>query len=110
MVKLVCLLQRRPDISRADFHRWWTDEHIPLVRQFPGLRKYVVSLTTRSILGGPDEWDGVAELWFDTEEAVDAAYRTATASTGKGDTEKHVARVLRFVTKETEIPVATAGR
>lgn len=109
MVKLVCLLQRRREVSRKEFHRWWIDEHIPLVRQFPGLRKYVVSLTTRSILGGPDEWDGVAELWFDSEEAVDAAYRAAAGSAGKSDTEKHVGHVLRFITEETEIAVATEG-
>ncbi len=107
MVKLVCLLQRRPEVSRKEFHRWWTAEHIPLVRKFPGLRKYVVSLTTRSILGGSDEWDGVAELWFESEQAVDAAYAAAAGSTGKSDTEAHVGRVLRFVTEEIDIPVAT---
>lgn len=107
MVKLVALLQRPSGVSREEFHKWWTEEHIPLVREFPGLRKYVVSLTTRAILGGADEWDGLAELWFDKDEDIEAAYNADAGP--KSDTERHVGRVCRFVTREIEVPIPRKG-
>jgi uncharacterized protein (TIGR02118 family) len=110
MVKLVCLLQRPSSVSREDFHRWWTEEHIPLVRKFPGLQKYVVSLTTRALLGETDEWDGVAELWFLKDEDIEAAYSEVAGATGKADTMRHVGRILRFVTREIEVPLPGKGR
>lgn len=109
MVKLVCLLQRPSNVSREEFHRWWIKEHIPLVRQLPGLQKYVVSLTNRAFLGGADEWDGVAELWFHKDEDIEAAYSVAAGSSGKADTERHVGRVLRFVAREIEVPLPGKG-
>src|SRR3990172_11923335 len=99
MVKMVALLQRPAHVSREEFHRWWTEEHIPLIRRYPGLRKYVVSLTTGSVAGGADEWDGIAELWFDSEEALAAVYASPEGQAGKADSERHAGRVCRFVTR-----------
>lgn len=63
-------------------------------------------------------WGTAVQVWaerikqesngrFESEQAVDAAYAAAAGSTGKGDTEAHVGRVLRFVTEEIDVPVAT---
>jgi uncharacterized protein (TIGR02118 family) len=90
MVKLVFCLRRRPDVTEEEFHRYWREEHAPLVVRHAstlGIRRYVqlhtVSGPLNALLaatrGGPEAFDGVAELWFD-----DAADIAASAGTDKG--------------------------
>ena len=84
MVKLVFCLTRLPHLSREDFQRHWRERHGPLVRESAkalGIRRYVQAHTLDTPLndalrrgrGGPEAYDGVAELWFDSLEALAAA-------------------------------------
>ena len=69
-------LRRRPEISEEEFHRYWREEHGPLVARHAAalrIRRYVqlhtVSVAVNELLaasrGAPEPFDGVAELWFD---------------------------------------------
>jgi uncharacterized protein (TIGR02118 family) len=84
MVKLVFCLTRLPHLSRDEFQHYWRQRHGPLVRESAkalGIRRYVqvhtldtpVNDALRRGRGGPDAYDGVAELWFDSLEALAAA-------------------------------------
>ena len=82
MIKIVFCLRRLPTLSLEEFHDYWRDQHAPLVRErapLLGIRRYVQNhmfgdarlqpaLDTRGNLVPP--YDGVAELWFDSIEAV----------------------------------------
>jgi uncharacterized protein (TIGR02118 family) len=81
MVKLIFCLRRRDDISEEEFHRYWRDEHGPLVTRHAdalGIRRYIqvhtvvgpVNAMLAASRGGPEAYDGVAELWFDDAEAL----------------------------------------
>ena len=88
MVVLTFLLRRLPDLSADEFHRYWRDEHGPLVASHAsalGIRRYVQLHATDSPIGAAvaesrgcakPEWDGEAVLWFDSEEALVAAATT----------------------------------
>ena len=87
MIKLVFCLRRLPSLSREEFQRYWSEQHAPLVRdraEVLGIRRYVqvhslpaeVQGPLRSSRGGPEEYDGVAELWYDSLAAVGAAVST----------------------------------
>jgi uncharacterized protein (TIGR02118 family) len=87
MIKLVFCLNRLPHLSREEFQRHWRDRHAPLVREAAvalGVRRYVQVHTLTSPVnegfrrgrGGPEEFDGVAELWFDSLETLAAAGAT----------------------------------
>jgi uncharacterized protein (TIGR02118 family) len=87
VIKLVFCLRRLPEISREEFQRHWREQHAPLVRAAApalGVRRYVQVHTlthpTNEALrrgrGGPEEYDGVAELWFDSLDALAAAGAT----------------------------------
>ena len=87
MVKLVFCLTRLPHLSREEFQRHWRERHGPLVRESAkalGIRRYVqvhtlatpVNEALRRGRGGPEAYDGVAELWFDSLEALSAAGAT----------------------------------
>src|SRR5580704_17042570 len=81
MIKLVFCVHRLPGMDEAEFHRYWRDVHGPLVAQFAeslGIRRYVqthsaarpLSDALGALRGAPDAFDGVAELWFESAEAL----------------------------------------
>jgi uncharacterized protein (TIGR02118 family) len=84
MIKLSFCLRRLPHLSREEFQRYWFDTHAPLVRKHSEalrIRRYVQTHTLlgdaadslRATRGGPAGYDGVAELWWDSEEDIAAA-------------------------------------
>ncbi len=81
MIKFVMCLTRHPDMSREEFRDYWSSRHGPFFMQNAdamGARKYVQSHTLdtplneglRESRGMQPEYDGVAEVWFDSEEAL----------------------------------------
>lgn len=88
MVKLVFCLRRRADLPVEEFHRYWRQEHGPLVARHAaalGIRRYVQLHTldhplnaalaaSREVTGEP--YDGLAELWWDSVDALAAGAST----------------------------------
>jgi uncharacterized protein (TIGR02118 family) len=82
MIRLVFLLRRKSGMSLPDFQRYWRDEHGPLVASFQtrlGILRYVqvhtledaANAAAATARGGMETpYDGVAELWWDSEEAL----------------------------------------
>ena len=79
MIKLIMCLTRRSDLSREQFQDYWQNSHGPFFMKNSGVmraKKYLQSHTISSPLndgmkasrGMRDEYDGVAEVWFDSEE------------------------------------------
>jgi len=117
MVKLIFCLRRHPDMTAEEFHRYWRQEHAPLVaRHAPalGIRRYVQLHTVAGPVNdalaasrrAPEAYDGVAELWFDDADALMARAgsdegRTAAAELAR-DEEKFIdhSRSPLFVAEE----------
>jgi uncharacterized protein (TIGR02118 family) len=83
-MKLVFCLRRLPHLSRTEFQRYWRETHGPLVRHHAAalrVRRYVQVHTLddplqdalRATRGGPEAYDGVAELWWDSRADFEAA-------------------------------------
>ena len=81
MIKLTFCLVRLPHLSREAFQDYWYGTHAPLVASVAGtlqIRRYVqmhslpaeASAGIRASRDAPPEFDGVAELWFDSLEAL----------------------------------------
>ncbi len=77
MIKLTFCLVRRPEFTREAFQAYWFDHHAPLVagvREVLRIRRYVqthslpaeASEPLRAVRQGPEGFDGVAELWWDS--------------------------------------------
>ena len=75
MQKVVIVIHLRKDMNREEALRYWREVHGPIVSKVPGLRKYVQNHATASPEGDL-EFDGIVELWFDSQEA----YQSVTAS------------------------------
>jgi EthD domain len=76
MIKLTFCLVRLPTLTREAFQDYWFTKHAPLVarhREVLRIKRYVqlhsfdpaLSTATRLSRGGPEQYDGVAELWWD---------------------------------------------
>ena len=87
MVKLSFCLHRLPSLSRAEFQRYWREQHAPLVarhREALRIQRYVqlhaadtpANALLRASRGGPEPYDGIAELWWRSE--ADLAEATAS--------------------------------
>ena len=104
MIKVVVLLRRPARFTRERFHRWWLDEHVPLVTILPGLRKYRVSLVTGSTSHpGQEPWDGIAELYFGDRAALDAAWSSEVGRAALAHSRESHSDRLVLVTEEHEI-------
>ena len=81
MIKLVMCLRRKDGMTRAEFQDYWRNSHAPLFMRFAdafGTKKYLQAHTLDSPLndgirasrGMAEPYDGVAEVWFESEEAL----------------------------------------
>ena len=87
MIKLVMCLCRHPDITREEFAEYWLNKHGPFFQENARIlraKKYVQSHTIdtplnegmRDSRGMQPEYDGVAEVWFESEEDLMEAMGT----------------------------------
>ena len=81
MIKFVMCITRHPDMSREEFKDDWMNQHGPFFMENASAmraKKYVPSHTVdtplneglRSSRGMLPEYDGVAEVWFESEEEL----------------------------------------
>lgn len=88
MLKIIICMKRRREMTREAFHAYWKDVHANVVKEVAGplgMRRNVHNRTFATPLvegirrgrGAPqDDFDGVAESWFDSLEALVAASST----------------------------------
>ena len=96
MIRLVFALRRQPHLSRAEFQAYWLQQHAPLVAGLASdlnILRYVQTHTMDNPGNAAEqdargtkeeEYDGVAELWWESEQALadqssDAARAAGTA-------------------------------
>jgi len=84
MVKLTFCVRRLASMAPDVFHRYWREQHGPLVLRHAealGMRRYVqshalgggVSDGLRASRGAAAPFDGIAEAWWDSLEALAGA-------------------------------------
>lgn len=81
MIKFVMCICRHPELSRKQFQDYWLNRHGPLFQKFAETykaKRYVqdhtvdtpLNDTIRTSRGMAPEYDGVAEVWFASEEEM----------------------------------------
>jgi uncharacterized protein (TIGR02118 family) len=105
MIKTIGLLTRKDGWTHEQFMKHWVEIHGPLALAVPGLRRYVQNHIqaerTRPDIPAPDvEIDGVAELWFDDQAALEAAARTPEMKALQADGAKFIGRIKSYVVEE----------
>ena len=105
MIKTVGLLTRKDGWTHERFMKHWVEIHAPLALAVPGLRRYVQNHIqaerTRPDIPATDvEIDGVAELWFDDQAALEAAARAPEMKALHADGAKFIGRIKSYVVEE----------
>lgn len=84
MMKMVYCIRRREGMSAEEFRKHWREDHAPRVKHFAKAlhaRHYVQSHTLDSVFnealrasrGARPPYDGITEVWWDSEEELAAA-------------------------------------
>lgn len=121
MIKFVCLIPRRKDMTREQFFARWQGGHGALMRRHAdvlGVRRYVQShrIDTpamkefMALRGWPDvDYDGLTEVWLDSLEAFDASTKSPAGAAAIKELAVDEAqfcdqsRVLVFMSEEHQI-------
>jgi len=109
MIKTVSLLVRKEGSSHEDFVKHWRDIHGPLALACPGVARYlqteIKSSSFRTDGVGPLDVavDGIAELWFEDQAALDAFSASPATRRLREDGTKFIGRQISFATEEKVI-------
>ena len=97
MFKVIGILKRPEGTSFEEFRRWWFEEHAPKVKRWPGVVGYHVNMAV-----SPDEeFDGVAEVWFDSERSAREVFSTPEGRAARESATGGSGRSVIFVAEET---------
>ncbi len=121
MIKLTYAIRKRPDLSDEEFHRYWAERHGPFVAKLAkivGAKRYVQSrlldtpindILRQSRGHTVKPFDGVTEIWWDSEEAFMAGNGSAEGLTAgeqfiqdEANFVDH-ANSVSFITREREV-------
>lgn len=75
MSKIIFILQRRQDRTHEQCMEYWSGPtHTSILNRLPGLTKWVQN----HVIGAPGEpsCDGIGELWFESDDAMDKALKS----------------------------------
>src|SRR5271169_1420868 len=108
MIKTIGLLTRKDGWTHEQFMKHWVEIHAPLALAVPGLRRYVQNhidgeRTRPDIPTTAVEIDGVAELWFDDQAALEAAARTPEMKALPADGAKFIGHIKSYVVEEKTV-------
>lgn len=87
MAKIMFVLHRRSDKSPEQFFAEWRGEHhVGIVKKLAGLKKWIVNPVI-SAPGAP-VCDGIGEMWFESDHAMEAALKSPEMAAAFEDAER----------------------
>jgi uncharacterized protein (TIGR02118 family) len=102
--KLIFICHKRPELDKKEFAAEWAGaRHAAVVERIPGLEKYV-----HNYLAASDEArapDGIGELWFETDEALDEAMNSAEMGAAVEDAMKFLDMERTYAVPATEATI-----
>lgn len=101
MVKIIALIKRRKSMTREEFLEHWHAAHPPYVWALPGLRRYVQN----PAIAHHRQWeyDGAAELWFDSVKDVAIAFDSEVAEPMHQHEKAFIEDITWFLAEEVEV-------
>lgn len=107
MVKLVEFVTRKPGMEVEAFQEYWRTVHGPLAAKIPMIRRYVQCHTRLSAYraGRQPLYDGVAEVWFNSTDAMRQSEKTPEYAAVRADEPNFIdgSKLTFIITKEYEM-------
>ena len=92
MIRISYLMRRKAGLSREEFQSYWSDKHPKAAPddafEVLGVKRYMqvlpIETEARNLVIGPrtelvEDFDGMAELWVDSLEALESNWSTEQA-------------------------------
>lgn len=100
MIKMIAFVKRKEGLSREEFKRLWTEEHVKLSAPL-GMKGYRINiaLDPQPMDNDPPPYDGTAEIWWEDKASMVAALNSEQNELAAADVERF-ADVLQFVYTE----------
>jgi len=100
--KRIGLVQRKKSLTREQFETHWLTTHAALCKKLPGMLRYSVNLVEPGRF--PHfPYDGFSELWFDSEEALNAALDSSEGRTLLADLPNFVEKIDPVVVQDHQM-------
>ncbi len=99
MVKMLVALHRKEGMTREEFRTYWRDVHGPMGALMPGVRRYVQN----HVLADGAPFDGLAEMWFDSPAAMQAAFTSEAAAEAARDVTNFLSNTQVVLIEEVEM-------
>ena len=96
MYKVIGILKRPADMPFEEFKTWWLEEHAPKVQKWKGLEEYRINFCTTS----EEKYDGVAEVWFERKEDMDAVFNTDNGKVARQSATAGASELVVLLTEE----------
>ncbi len=99
MPKMIAFGKKPPEMSVEDFQERWNSPHGRLGSAIPGVRRYVQChpLLSSYKNGRTPLWDGIAESWFDSDEAMRTNADTPEYKAVRADERHFLAEDPKFI-------------
>jgi uncharacterized protein (TIGR02118 family) len=109
VIKLICFVRRKEGMTADEFHRYWREEHGPLVARTK-MGSHVLRYEQNHVLRLNDDgdgYDGVTIQWFESLDAFYASVMESDYAEVQADMEKFLdtARIEFVLTEEAEVIV-----
>jgi len=107
-LKVLSLVARKSALSQDRFRQHWLGIHGPMARKVPGLQGFILSEAVQdSAAAAPganykDRFDGIAHIWYPSQEAMRAGMATQSAKDWLADGDLFIDRAAsrNFIVEE----------
>jgi conserved hypothetical protein len=102
--KIFGILKRPENMPFDEFKSWWLNEHAPKVKKWKGLLKYKINFCT----SGSQDFDGVAEVWFEEKQAMDAVFSSEYGQIARQSATSGSSQIVVLLTEEHAVVLKLA--
>jgi uncharacterized protein (TIGR02118 family) len=106
VIKVIALLKRKSGISKEEFSQRWLVKHAKLAAKMPGLLGYRINIALPYQPAGTNIeplYDGTAELWWKSADAMDAAFTSEIGKAAGTDADEFTDVRIHVYTEENII-------
>lgn len=97
MLKIVALVEKRADLTWAEFVEYWDEEHVEPISKVPNLQRYTIA---PAIDPESAPYDGIAELYFESTDDIREAFTDELEAEIEADEAEFLDGVETFVAAE----------
>ena len=104
MIKTIIMFKKRDDISHEVFTDYWANQHTSIIRDLPGIRRFVQNHIDRDLTRVTPQFDGISESWFDSPEDLPKVVASEAYQRMIADEETFIDRssVHTYIVRELE--------